>query len=148
MATPPVASRPRPGPGAARGVARWIVGLGVVVAASAVETGHVDWTRECGRACKDYEKFQDTLEEAKTLCAEDAACPGIVDFAGNGGLFALCKTGTDFLSWPETSIFDSAACIALNDNFVKLISWYDNEYGYSNKVCDLIDYTYAKEQSS
>jgi glyceraldehyde 3-phosphate dehydrogenase len=55
---------------------------------------------------------------------------------------------TDFLSWPETSIFDAGACIALNDNFVKLISWYDNEYGYSNKVCDLIDYTFAKEQSS
>ncbi|KWR19862.1 glyceraldehyde-3-phosphate dehydrogenase [Salmonella enterica] len=37
-----------------------------------------------------------------------------------------------------TSVFDAKASIALNDNFVKLVSWYDNETGYSNKVLDLI----------
>ena len=47
---------------------------------------------------------------------------------------------TDFTSDPRTSIFDAKAGIALNGNFVKVISWYDNEWGYSNKVVDLICY--------
>ena len=45
---------------------------------------------------------------------------------------------TDFTSDARTSIFDANAGIALNDNFVKVVSWYDNEWGYSNKVLALI----------
>lgn len=45
---------------------------------------------------------------------------------------------SDFLGDPRTSIFDKAAGIALTDTFVKVVSWYDNEWGYSNKVLDLI----------
>ena len=45
---------------------------------------------------------------------------------------------TDFLGEKCTSIFDAKAGIALNDNFVKVVSWYDNEVGYSSKVLDLI----------
>ncbi|MCE1658393.1 type I glyceraldehyde-3-phosphate dehydrogenase, partial [Enterobacter hormaechei] len=44
----------------------------------------------------------------------------------------------DFNGEKLTSVFDAKAGIALNDNFVKLVSWYDNETGYSNKVLDLI----------
>ena len=44
----------------------------------------------------------------------------------------------DFLGDARTSIFDAKAGIALNDNFVKVVSWYDNEWGYSNKLIDLI----------
>jgi glyceraldehyde 3-phosphate dehydrogenase len=44
----------------------------------------------------------------------------------------------DFLGDARTSIFDAKAGISLNDNFVKVVSWYDNEWGYSNKVVDLI----------
>ena len=44
----------------------------------------------------------------------------------------------DFLGDARTSIFDAKAGISLNNNFVKVVSWYDNEWGYSNKVVDLI----------
>ena len=47
---------------------------------------------------------------------------------------------SDFTSDPRTSIFDAKAGIALTDTFVKVVSWYDNEWGYSNKVVDLIAY--------
>jgi glyceraldehyde 3-phosphate dehydrogenase len=44
---------------------------------------------------------------------------------------------TDFIGDPRASIFDAKAGIALNDQFVKVVSWYDNEWGYSNKLIDL-----------
>ena len=47
---------------------------------------------------------------------------------------------SDFIGDPRTSIFDAKAGIALTDTFVKVVSWYDNEWGYSNKVVDLIQY--------
>ena len=47
---------------------------------------------------------------------------------------------SDFLGDTRTSIFDAKAGIALTDTFVKVVSWYDNEIGYSNKVLDLITY--------
>ena len=49
---------------------------------------------------------------------------------------------TDFNGAVETSVFDAAAGIALTDTFVKLVSWYDNETGYSNKVLDLVAHVY------
>lgn len=47
---------------------------------------------------------------------------------------------SDFIGDARTSIFDAKAGIALNSNFVKLVSWYDNEWGYSNKVVELIQH--------
>ena len=52
---------------------------------------------------------------------------------------------SDFNGDKRTSIFDADAGIALNDTFVKVVSWYDNEWGYSNKVIDLIEYIAAKQ---
>ncbi|MDP3313977.1 type I glyceraldehyde-3-phosphate dehydrogenase [Lutibacter sp.] len=47
----------------------------------------------------------------------------------------------DFVSDPRTSVFDAKAGLALNDNFFKIIAWYDNEYGYATKLIDLIEYS-------
>jgi len=49
----------------------------------------------------------------------------------------------DFVSEPRTSVFDANASIGLNDNFVKIVSWYDNEFGYSTKLVDLAEYINA-----
>ena len=47
----------------------------------------------------------------------------------------------DFVSDPRISIFDANAGVALNDNFVKIVSWYDNEMGYAVKLLDLLEYS-------
>ncbi len=75
-----------------------------------------------------------TYEEIKAAVKEAAAgaLNGILDYTEDE------VVSSDFLGDPHTSIFDAKAGISLNDNFVKLVSWYDNEWGYSNKVCDLI----------
>lgn len=51
---------------------------------------------------------------------------------------------SDFITDPRTSIFDADAGIQLNSNFVKVVAWYDNEWGYSNKILDMIAYTATK----
>jgi glyceraldehyde 3-phosphate dehydrogenase len=51
---------------------------------------------------------------------------------------------TDFIGDSHSSIFDADAGISLNDNFVKVVSWYDNEWGYSCRVLDLIAYIAKK----
>ncbi|KAF9917318.1 Glyceraldehyde-3-phosphate dehydrogenase 2 [Lobosporangium transversale] len=52
---------------------------------------------------------------------------------------------TDFIGDTHSSIFDAKAGIALSDTFVKLVSWYDNEVGYSTRVVELIEYMYSKD---
>lgn len=52
---------------------------------------------------------------------------------------------TDFIGNDNSSIFDAKAGIQLNPNFVKLISWYDNEWGYSRRVCELLIYAAKKD---
>merc|ERR1719382_1756885 len=53
---------------------------------------------------------------------------------------------TDFLGDPHSSIFDAKAGIQLSPTFVKLVTWYDNEMGYSNRVIDLIVYMQSKDK--
>ena len=75
-----------------------------------------------------------TYEEIKAAvkAASENEMKGILGYTEDA------VVSTDFIHDPRTSIFDANAGIALNSNFVKLISWYDNEWGYSNKVLDLI----------
>jgi len=54
---------------------------------------------------------------------------------------------TDFIGDCHSSIFDARAGIALSPQFVKLVTWYDNEFGYSNRVVDLIKYVYGKDHA-
>ena len=80
------------------------------------------------------------LEKAASyadICATlKAASEG--EFKGVLGYTSDDVVSTDFVGEVCTSVFDAKAGIALNDNFVKLVSWYDNEIGYSNKVLELI----------
>ncbi|KAK6049593.1 glyceraldehyde 3-phosphate dehydrogenase domain protein, partial [Cooperia oncophora] len=74
----------------------------------------------------------------------------VIKSAAEGGMKGILGytedqvVSTDFLSDTHSSIFDAGACISLNPHFVKLISWYDNEYGYSHRVVDLITYIAGK----
>lgn len=52
---------------------------------------------------------------------------------------------SDFMSSTFSSVFDKNAGVGLNNNFVKLVTWYDNEFGYSNRVIDLIKYAMSKQ---
>jgi glyceraldehyde 3-phosphate dehydrogenase len=61
-------------------------------------------------------------------------------FKGIIGYTEDAVVSNDFLGDARTSIFDADAGIALSDTFVKLVAWYDNEWGYSNKVIDLIQH--------
>ena len=73
----------------------------------------------------------------EAICAAmKAASEG--EMAGVLGYTAVAVVSQDFNGEVLTSVFDAKAGVALNDNFVKVVSWYDNEIGYSNKVLDLI----------
>ena len=73
---------------------------------------------------------------AEICAAMKAASEG--ELAGILGYTEEDVVSADFLGDARTSIFDAKAGIALTDTFVKVVSWYDNEWGYSNKVLDLI----------
>ena len=75
----------------------------------------------------------------KAICAAmKAASEG--ELKGVLGYTEDAVVSNDFLGDARTSIFDAGAGIGLNDNFVKVVSWYDNEWGYSTKVVELIEY--------
>jgi glyceraldehyde 3-phosphate dehydrogenase len=49
----------------------------------------------------------------------------------------------DFVGETCTSVFDANAGIALTKNFIKVVAWYDNEYGYSSKIVDLVEHSHS-----
>ncbi|ORX78234.1 glyceraldehyde-3-phosphate dehydrogenase 2 [Basidiobolus meristosporus CBS 931.73] len=84
-----------------------------------------------------YEEIKQAIKEAS-----EGELKGILGYTEDE------VVSNDFTGDLHSSIFDARAGIALNANFVKLISWYDNEYGYSNRVLDLIAYAAKKDASA
>jgi len=81
-----------------------------------------------------YQEIKDVVKKAS-----EGEYKGIVEYTEDHLVSA------DFVGHTASSIFDASAGIQLNPNFVKLIAWYDNEWGYSRRVCDLIKYIAEKD---
>ncbi|MCP4756333.1 MAG: type I glyceraldehyde-3-phosphate dehydrogenase [Proteobacteria bacterium] len=79
-----------------------------------------------------YENIKQAMREAS-----EGELAGILGYTEDD------VVSTDFMTDPRTSIFDAKAGIGLNDNFHKVVSWYDNEWGYSNKAVDLMAYIHG-----
>ncbi|KAK4337234.1 hypothetical protein RND71_044045 [Anisodus tanguticus] len=75
-----------------------------------------------------YEQIKEVIKKA----AETPELKGILEYTED------CVVSSDFISSTASCIFDAQAGIQLSDTFVKLVAWYDNEFGYSNRVADLI----------
>ena len=86
-----------------------------------------------------FEASVPSFEEVKAAIkkASENELKGVLGYTEEG------VVSQDFVSESKTSTFDANASIGLNDNFVKIISWYDNEYGYSTKLVDLAEYINA-----
>ena len=75
-----------------------------------------------------------TMDEIKALIKAKAESP---EYKGIMGYTEDQVVSNDFISDSRSSIFDAGACIGLTPTFVKLVSWYDNEWGYSNRLVEL-----------
>ena len=78
--------------------------------------------------------YDEIVSAVKEAC--NGELKGIMDYTEDA------VVSSDFIHDSHTSIFDVKAGIALSDTFVKLVAWYDNEWGYSNKVLDLVSHMY------
>ena len=118
--------------GAAKAVGKVIPELngkltGLSIRVPTPDVSIVDLTCRIEKAAT-YEEIKQAMKEA----SESDRWKGIIGYTDQA------VVSSDFYSDPHTCIFDATAGISLNPNFVKLIAWYDNEWGYSNKVVDLI----------
>ena len=117
--------------GAAKAVGKVIPSLngkltGMSMRVPTLDVSVVDLTVNLAKPAK-YEEICAAMKEAS-----EGELKGVLGYTEEA------VVSSDFLGDPRTSIFDKAAGIALTDTFVKVVSWYDNEWGYSNKVLDLI----------
>jgi glyceraldehyde 3-phosphate dehydrogenase len=87
------------------------------------------------RTSKDtsYEEISAAMKKAS-----ETYLKGILDYTEDE------VVSTDFIHSPASSVYDKGSGIELNKRFFKLVSWYDNEWGYSNRVADLVKYMIAK----
>ncbi len=117
--------------GAAKAVGKVIPSLngkltGMSMRVPTLDVSVVDLTVNLAKPTK-YEDICKAMKEAS-----EGELKGILGYTEDA------VVSSDFLGDPRTSIFDAKAGIALTDTFVKVVSWYDNEIGYSNNVLDLI----------
>lgn len=84
-----------------------------------------------------YDEIKATIKKAS-----EGEYKGIVEYTED------LVVSTDFIGSTSSSIFDAQAGIQLNPNFVKLIAWYDNEWGYSRRVVDLVKYVAGKDKEA
>ncbi|NLB67296.1 MAG: type I glyceraldehyde-3-phosphate dehydrogenase [Bacteroidales bacterium] len=97
-----------------------------------VNVSAVDLTCRLEKACT-YDEIKSAMKKAS-----EGELKGILGYTEDK------VVSSDFITDPRTSIFDADAGIQLNSNFVKVVAWYDNEWGYSNKILDMIAYTANK----
>ena len=83
-----------------------------------------------------YEQIKQAIKDAAEGKTFNGELKGVLGYTEDA------VVSTDFNGCTLTSVFDADAGIALTDSFVKLVSWYDNETGYSNKVLDLVAHIY------
>jgi len=119
-------------PGAAKAVGKVIPELngkltGMSMRVPTLDVSVVDLTVNLAKPAK-YDEICAAMKEAS-----EGELKGILGYTEEA------VVSSDFLGDARTSIFDKAAGIALTDTFVKVVSWYDNEWGYSNKVLMLIE---------
>ncbi|KAL7603091.1 hypothetical protein Lser_V15G20776 [Lactuca serriola] len=117
--------------GAAKAVGKVLPALngkltGMAFRVPTVDVSVVDLTVRLEKAAS-YDEIKAALK-----AESEGSMKGILGFTEDD------VVSTDFVGDLRSSIFDAKAGIALNNNFVKLVSWYDNEWGYSNRVVDLI----------
>lgn len=98
-----------------------------------VDVSVVDLTVRLERAAT-YEEIKQAVK-----AASEGPLNGILGYTEDA------VVSSDFIGDRRSSIFDAEAGISLNGNFVKLVSWYDNEWGYSNRVVDLIHYIAGRD---
>ncbi len=121
--------------GAAKAVGKVIPSLngkltGMSMRVPTLDVSVVDLTVNLAKPAK-YEEICQAMKQAS-----EGELKGILGYTDEA------VVSSDFLGDPRTSIFDAKAGIALTDTFVKVVSWYDNEMGYSSKVLDLIEHMY------
>jgi glyceraldehyde 3-phosphate dehydrogenase len=124
--------------GAAKAVGKVIPALngkltGMAFRVPVANVSVVDLTVRLGKPAP-YDLIKQKVKEAA-----NGPMKGILDYTEEE------VVSSDFISSTHSSVFDAAAGIPLTDTFVKLISWYDNEFGYSNRVIDLIKYMQSKD---
>jgi glyceraldehyde 3-phosphate dehydrogenase len=128
--------------GAAKAVGKVIPALngkltGMAFRVPTPDVSVVDLTARLEKAAS-YKEICAVIKKASETPLSEGGLQGVLGYTEDA------VVSNDFLGDARTSIFDADAGIALNDNFVKLVSWYDNEWGYSNKVVDLIEYIATK----
>jgi glyceraldehyde 3-phosphate dehydrogenase len=121
------------GTGAAKAVGKVIPALngkltGMSFRVPTANVSVVDLTARLDKGA-DYETISAALKHAS-----EGSMKGILGYHDDD------VVSSDFIGDTHSSLFDKKAGIALTDNFVKLVSWYDNEAGYSNRVLDLIQH--------